>query len=89
MGFTPDQMPAIGAVREGLIVAAGFSGYGGSFTTAAGEAAAWVALTGRAPDWAPPSAFSPRRLAKRARDFHRVGPGRGGGLPLQNSGLSS
>jgi glycine/D-amino acid oxidase-like deaminating enzyme len=73
MGFTPDQMPAIGTARDGLIVAAGFSGYGGSFTTAAGEASAWIALTGQAPDWAPSSVFSPLRFAKRGAG-RRSGP---------------
>lgn len=65
MGFTPDQLPPIGFLRPGLIVAAGFTGfngYGGSYTTAAGEAAAEMAVTGRAPDWVPEETFSPRRL---------------------------
>jgi len=49
MGFTPDQLPAIGVLRPGVIVAAGFNGYGGSYTTAAGEAAASLAADGTAP----------------------------------------
>jgi glycine/D-amino acid oxidase-like deaminating enzyme len=62
MGFTPDQLPAIGFLRPGIIVAAGFNGYGGSYTTAAGYAAAEMALTGRTPEWVPGDVFSPRRL---------------------------
>lgn len=61
-GFTPDFLPAIGELEPGLIVAAGFNGYGGVYTQAAGLAAAEIALTGRAPDWAPQDVFSPKRL---------------------------
>jgi len=50
MGFTPDQLPAIGLLRPRVIVVAGFNGYGGTYTTAAGEAAAIMSLTGKAPD---------------------------------------
>jgi glycine/D-amino acid oxidase-like deaminating enzyme len=62
MAFTPDELPAIGFLREGVIIAAGYNGYGGSYTTAAGEAAAQMALSGNAPQWAPEDVFSPRRL---------------------------
>lgn len=62
MAFTPDQLPAVGFLRPGIIVAAGYNGYGGSYTTAAGLAAAEMAITGRAPDWVPEDVFSPRRL---------------------------
>ena len=62
MGFTPDQLPAIGPLRPGVVVAAGFSGYGGSYTTAAGEAAAAFALTGEAPPWLDAEVFAPTRL---------------------------
>lgn len=62
MGFTPDQLPAIGFLRPGIIVAAGYNGYGGSYTTAAGLAASEMARTGCAPDWVPEDVFSPRRL---------------------------
>jgi hypothetical protein len=62
MGFTPDQLPAIGALRPGVIVAAGFNGYGGTYCTAAGEAAALMALTDEVPEWVPEDVFSPRRL---------------------------
>jgi len=65
MGFTPDQLPAIGFLRDGVVVAAGFNGYGGSYTTAAGCAAAHMALTSAAPDWVPADTFSPRRLLTR------------------------
>jgi hypothetical protein len=62
MAFTPDQLPAIGFLRPGVVVAAGYNGYGGSFTTAAGLAAARMALTSSTPDWVPEDVFSPRRL---------------------------
>jgi glycine/D-amino acid oxidase-like deaminating enzyme/CRP-like cAMP-binding protein len=62
MAFTPDQLPAIGFLRPGVIVAAGYNGYGGSFTTAAGLAAARMALTSTTPEWVPEDVFSPRRL---------------------------
>jgi len=65
MGFTPDQLPAIGFFQPGLIIAAGFNGYGGSYTTAAGQAAAEMAVSGRAPDWVPEDVFSPARLLNR------------------------
>jgi CRP-like cAMP-binding protein len=62
MAFTPDQLPAIGFLRPGVVIAAGYNGYGGSYTTAAGDAAAQMALTGAAPQWVPEDVFSPRRL---------------------------
>jgi glycine/D-amino acid oxidase-like deaminating enzyme/CRP-like cAMP-binding protein len=62
MAFTPDQLPAIGFLRPGLVIAAGYNGYGGSYTTAAGCAAAAMALTSQAPAWVPDDIFSPRRL---------------------------
>src|SRR5262249_17639759 len=62
MGFTPDQLPAIGLLRPGVIVVAGFNGYGGTYTTAAGEAAAIMSLTGKAPGWVPEDVFSPCRF---------------------------
>ena len=46
----------------GVILAAGFNGYGGSYTTAAGQACAEMALTGESPDWTPQDVFSPRRF---------------------------
>ncbi len=62
MAFTPDQLPAIGFLRPGVIIATACNGYGGSYTTAAGLAAARMALTSVAPDWVPEDVFSPRRL---------------------------
>ena len=62
MAFTPDQLPAIGFLRAGVVMAVGYNGYGGSYTTAAGLAAARMAMTGEAPDWVPEDVFSPRRL---------------------------
>ena len=64
LDYAPDQLPGIGLLRPGLIIAAGFSGYGGTYTQAAGEAAAIIALTGKTPDWAPQDIFSPRRFMK-------------------------
>jgi hypothetical protein len=69
MAFTPDQLPAIGFLRPGVVVAAGYNGYGGSYTTAAGLAAAEMALERRAPDWVPEDVFSPRRLTSREPIF--------------------
>jgi glycine/D-amino acid oxidase-like deaminating enzyme/CRP-like cAMP-binding protein len=62
MAFTPDGLPCIGFLRPGLIVTAGYNGYGGSYTTAAGHAAAEMAMTNVVPDWLPEEIFSPRRL---------------------------
>jgi glycine/D-amino acid oxidase-like deaminating enzyme len=62
MGFTRDQLPVIGILRPGVVVAAGFNGYGGSYTTAAGEAAAELAATGTAPPWLDAELFAPARL---------------------------
>ena len=64
MAFTPDQLPAIGLLRPGLVVAAGFNGYGGSYTTAAGEAAAELAVGGEPPPWLAADVFTPRRLVR-------------------------
>ena len=62
MAFTPDQLPAIGFLRAGIVMAVGYNGYGGSYTTAAGMAAAHMATTGEPPHWVPEDVFSPRRL---------------------------
>ena len=62
MAFTPDGLPCIGFLRPGLVIAAGYNGYGGSYTTAAGHAAAEMAITNSVPDWLPEEIFSPRRL---------------------------
>ena len=62
MAFTPDGLPCIGILRAGLIVAAGYNGYGGSYTTAAGHAAAEMAITDLVPEWLPEEIFSPRRF---------------------------
>ena len=69
MAFTPDQLPAIGLLRPGVVVAAGYNGYGGTYTTAAGLAAARIAQTGRAPEWIPEDVFSPRRLTSASPVF--------------------
>ena len=62
MAFTPDQLPALGFLRPGIIIASACNGYGGSYTTAAGEAAARMALTSAVPEWVPEDVFSPKRL---------------------------
>lgn len=62
MAFTPDQLPAIGFLRPGVVVAVGCNGYGGSYTTAAGLAATKMVLTSEVPEWVPEDVFSPRRL---------------------------
>ena len=62
MAFTPDGLPCVGFLRPGLVVAAGYNGYGGSYTTAAGHAAAEMAMTDVVPEWLPEEIFSPRRL---------------------------
>lgn len=69
IAFTPDQMPAIGFLRPGVVVAAGFNGYGGSYCCAAGEAAAIMAQSGKAPEWFPEDIFSPMRLLDRQPAF--------------------
>src|SRR5262245_41380513 len=62
MAFTPDGLPCIGFLRPGVIIAAGYNGYGGSYTTAAGNAAAEMAITNVVSDRLPEEIFSPRRL---------------------------
>src|SRR5262249_15172267 len=63
------QLPCIGYLRPGIIVAAGFSGYGGSYCTAAGFAAVEMVTGGAAPEWVPEDIFSPRRLLSREPFF--------------------
>jgi glycine/D-amino acid oxidase-like deaminating enzyme/CRP-like cAMP-binding protein/post-segregation antitoxin (ccd killing protein) len=62
MAFTPDGLPCIGFLRPGLVIAAGYNGYGGSYTTAAGHAAAEMAITDAVPESLPEEVFSPLRL---------------------------
>jgi hypothetical protein len=62
MAFTPDGLPCIGFLRPGLVIAAGYNGYGGSYTTVAGHLAAEMAMTNAVPDLVPEEIFSPRRL---------------------------
>ena len=62
MAFTPDGLPCIGFLRPGIIVAVGYNGYGGSYATAAGHAAAEMAISDVVPEWLPEEIFSPRRL---------------------------
>lgn len=62
MAFTPDGLPCIGFLRPGLVVAAGYNGYGGSYATVAGHLAAEMAMTNTVPDSVPEEIFSPRRL---------------------------
>jgi glycine/D-amino acid oxidase-like deaminating enzyme/CRP-like cAMP-binding protein len=62
IALTPDQLPAMGFLKPGIIVAAGFNGYGGSYCVAAGQAVADMAISGVVPDWLPEDVFSPQRL---------------------------
>jgi hypothetical protein len=62
MAFTPDGLPCIGFLRPGVVIAAGYNGYGGSYATAGGSAAAEMILSDSVPDWVPDAIFSPRRL---------------------------
>ena len=62
MAFTPDGLPCIGFLRPGVVIAAGYNGYGGSYATAGGSAAAEMILSDSVPDWVPEAIFSPRRL---------------------------
>jgi glycine/D-amino acid oxidase-like deaminating enzyme len=55
-------LPCIGFLRPGEVIAAGYNGYGGTYATAAGSAAAGIVLSDSAPDWVPEAIFSPRRL---------------------------
>ena len=64
MAFTPDGLPCIGFLRPGVIVAVGYNGYGGSYTTAAGNAVAEMAVSGSVPEWVPEDIFSPVRLVR-------------------------
>jgi hypothetical protein len=64
MAFTPDGLPCIGFLKPGLVVAAGYNGYGGSYTTAAGHAAAEMAMTDDVPESLPEEIFSPLRLLR-------------------------
>ena len=64
MAFTPDGLPCIGFLRPGVVIAAGYNGYGGSYTTSAGHAAAEMVLTDTIPDTIPDEIFSPRRLIR-------------------------
>ena len=41
----------VGFLRPGLVITAGYNGYGGSYTTAVGHAAAEMAMTNVVPDW--------------------------------------
>jgi len=69
IALTPDQLPAMGFLKPGIIVAAGFNGYGGSYCVAAGQAAADMAISGVVPDWLPEDVFSPQRLLNRTPLF--------------------
>jgi CRP/FNR family transcriptional regulator, cyclic AMP receptor protein len=64
MAFTPDGLPCIGFLRAGLVIAAGYNGYGGSYATVAGHLAAQMTATNMVPESVPEEIFSPRRLLK-------------------------
>ncbi|MGZ5898045.1 MAG: NAD(P)/FAD-dependent oxidoreductase, partial [Xanthobacteraceae bacterium] len=65
MAFTPDGLPCIGFLRPGIIIAAGYNGYGGTYATAAGKAAAEMSITNATPEYLPEEIFSPRRLLRK------------------------
>ena len=69
MAFTPDELPCVGFLRPGIIVAAAFNGYGGSYTTAAGLAAALMAKRDKVIEWVPEDVFSPKRLLNKGPLF--------------------
>lgn len=68
-GFTPDQLPVVGFLRPGIVIAAGFNGYGGSYCCISGQVAATMALSGKMPDWLPEDVLSPKRLLTRTPLF--------------------
>lgn len=68
-GYTPDELPVVGILRPGVVIAAGFNGYGGSYFCAAGQAAATIAHTGETPHWLPQDVLSPDRFLARAPLF--------------------
>ena len=45
MAFTPDGLPCVGFLRPGLVAAAGYNGYGGTYATAAGSTAAEIVMS--------------------------------------------
>jgi glycine/D-amino acid oxidase-like deaminating enzyme len=71
MAFTKDQLPAIGLLQPGLVVAVAFNGYGGSYTTAAGEIAALLAARRPTPRWFHSTVFTPQRLLLPNFKFHK------------------
>jgi glycine/D-amino acid oxidase-like deaminating enzyme len=69
MAFTPDRLPALGLLRtpgrpDGVVVAAGYNGYGGSYCLEAGHVAAKLATGNGSPPHAPEDVFSPNRFTK-------------------------
>ncbi len=68
MGFTDDRAPLIGfLVRNGkedrrVGIAAGFSGYGGSYCVEAGYLVGQMVMTGKYQKGAPPDIFAPQRF---------------------------
>jgi glycine/D-amino acid oxidase-like deaminating enzyme len=64
MAFTPDRLPAVGFLQDGLIVAAGFNGYGGSYCTEVGALVAEMAESKQTPTALPEDIFGPKRLIK-------------------------
>jgi glycine/D-amino acid oxidase-like deaminating enzyme/CRP-like cAMP-binding protein len=61
-GFTPDQLPVVGFLRPGIVIAGAFNGYGGSYCCLFGQVAATMAVSGQGPEWLPDDVFSPKRL---------------------------
>jgi glycine/D-amino acid oxidase-like deaminating enzyme len=67
MAFTPDRLPVIGFLRrggdpQGVLIAAGFNGYGGSYCVEAGYTAVEMIRRGAALPEVPEDVFSPDRF---------------------------
>jgi glycine/D-amino acid oxidase-like deaminating enzyme len=67
MAFTPDRLPVIGFLRRGgdphgVLIAAGFNGYGGSYCVEAGYTAVEMIRRGTALPGVPEDVFSPDRF---------------------------
>lgn len=62
MGFTPDRIPSIGVYAKNIFMAAGFNGYGGTYTIGAGKSLAKLILTGKSSSKVNLEMFDPLRF---------------------------
>lgn len=62
MGFTPDRFPVVGALAKNLWIAAGYNGYGGSWSLHAAYEIAQMILTGSGSPLYNPAFLSPTRF---------------------------